>query len=144
MATHEGNKKTVKCKRTGRVLTVTPKIPLEPLPGLVLMRVKEIKSETEKRMEKSNIKAPDKEKLQAQIRQEMQSKGVLEVYKEHPDQAEIVAIREEDAEELGIGVGDKVMYLGTKDAAYVVIFNKQVYRAYRSSSLICRYLTDKT
>jgi hypothetical protein len=144
MATIEGNKKTTKCKETGRILQLTPKIPLEPLPGMVLMRVIDVKSEVEKRMEKGKIIIPDKDKLRQQIQQEMQQKGILNVYKEHPDQAEIVAIRERDAAEVGLGVGDKVMYLGAKDAAYVVIFNKEIYRAYRSSSLICRYITDKT
>jgi len=136
--------KTVIYEKTGRVCKVTPRIPIEPMRGMIIMDVIDVRSEIEKRMEKQKLQVPDKEKLQNQIRQEMQSKGVTEVYKEHPDQGIIMAIRPEDAEEHGLSVGDKVMYLGIKDAAYVVVFNKKVYRAYRVSSLISRYLTEQT
>lgn len=136
--------KKVKCEKTGRMLAVTPKIPLEPMAGFIIMDVIDIKSELEKRMEKQKLIVSDKAKLGEQIRSEMQSKGVTSVYHEHPDQGVIVAIREDDAKQHGLAVGDKVVYLGIKDAAYVVVYNKKAYRAYRISSLICRYLTDKT
>lgn len=124
-------------------MKLAPKIPIEPMPGFVILRQIKIVSRKEKELKEKNILPSSKEDLNKMLIRTMREDGPEKVYDEHPDQAEVVAIRKQDAEMTGLQVGDVVVFNDIDGGYYNLIFNKKLYIAYRVGSLIVKYLTAK-
>ena len=134
---------TEKPKRTEPIKTASIKI--APQPGVVIVELLNIESKVEKDLKK---KSPDlvvsQETIKARAKQIIESTGnILEVYDQHPDQAIIIAIPYELAQEKELRVGDRVAYHRTEHSLRPIIYKKKKYFAIFPSEILFRYLTDE-
>ena len=134
---------TEKLKRTEPIKVSSLK--LTPMPGVVIVELLTIESKVEKDLKK---KSPDlivsSESVKARAKQIIETTGnILEVYDQHPDQAIIIAIPYDLAQEKELRVGDRVAYHRTEHSLRPIIYKKKKYFAIFPSEILFRYLTDE-
>lgn len=114
-------------------------------PGVIIIDVLKIESKVEKDLKKKN---PDllisEESIKARMKQIIESTGnVTEVWDEHPDQAIIVALPYDIAEERELRVGDKIAFHRTEHTLRPIVYKKKKYYAIFPSEILFRYLTEE-
>ena len=134
---------TEKLKRTEPIKVSSLK--LTPMPGVVIVELLSIESKVEKDLKK---KSPDlivsAESVKARAKQIIETTGnILEVYDQHPDQAIIIAIPYDLAQEKELRIGDRVAYHRTEHSLRPIIYKKKKYFAIFPSEILFRYLTDE-
>lgn len=133
-----------KQKRSEPIKTSSLKI--APQPGVIVIDVLSIQSKVERDLKKKNpnLLVSD-ESIKARMNQIIETTGnVTEVWDEHPDQAIIVALPYDIAEERELRVGDKIAYHRTEHSLRPIVYNKRRYFAIFPSEILFRYLTDQT
>ena len=120
-----------------------PKIPIRPLKGLIVVDTLKILSNYEKDAEKKRL-ILTVDQIVAYNKGLIEStKDATKVWTEHPDQAVIVSITDEDAENYDLRVGDKIAYNHSEHTGFLIIYNKKRYMALRPQEIIFRYLTEE-
>ena len=120
-----------------------PKIPIRPLKGLIVVDTLKILSNYEKDAEKKKL-ILSIDQIVAYNKGLIEStKDATKVWTEHPDQAVIVSITDEDAENYDLRVGDKIAYNHSEHTGFLIIYNKKPYMALRPQEIIFRYLTEE-
>jgi len=132
-----------KQKRSEPIKTSSLKIAAQP--GVIIIDVLNIESKVEKDLKKKN---PDllisEESIKARMKQIIESTGnVTEVWDEHPDQAIIVALSYDIAEDRELRVGDKIAYHRTEHSLRPIVYKKKKYYAIFPSEILFRYLTEE-
>jgi hypothetical protein len=113
--------------------------------GLILVEPLMILSNYEKEAKKKNPNVQlTKEQIIAYNKQVIESSGnATKVWSEHPDQAVIVSMNDEDEENYDLRVGDKIAYNHSEHTGMIAIYNKKRYMALRPGEIIFRYLTEE-
>lgn len=114
-------------------------------PGVIIIDVLKIESKVEKDLKKKNPNLfISEESIQARMKQIIESTGnITEVWDEHPDQAIIVALPYDIAEERELRIGDKIAYHRTEHSLRPIVYKKKKYYAIFPSEILFRYLTEE-
>jgi hypothetical protein len=130
-------------KRTEKI--GPPKIKVTPIKGLIVVDPIRVLSNYEKDTKKKNpnvVLTP--EQIVSYNKQIIEStKDATRVWSEHPEQAIILAITDEDAENYDLRVGDKIAYVHSEHTGMLFMYNKKRYLALRPGEIMIRYLTDE-
>ncbi len=132
-----------KQKRSEPIKTSSLKIAAQP--GVIIIDVLKIESKVEKDLKKKNPNLLiSEESIKARIKQIIESTGnVTEVWDEHPDQAIIVALPYDIADERELRVGDKIAFHRTEHTLRPIVYKKKKYYAIFPSEILFRYLTEE-
>lgn len=132
-----------KQKRSEPIKTSSLKIAAQP--GVIIIDVLKIESKVEKDLKKKNPNLfISEESIQARMKQIIESTGnITEVWDEHPDQAIIVALPYDIAEERELRIGDKIAYHRTEHSLRPIVYKKKKYYAIFPSEILFRYLTEE-
>lgn len=132
-----------KQKRSEPIKTSSLKIAAQP--GVIIIDVLKIESKVEKDLKKKNPNLLiSEESIKARIKQIIESTGnVTEVWDEHPDQAIIVALPYDIADERELRVGDKIAFHRTEHTLRSIVYKKKKYYAIFPSEILFRYLTEE-
>jgi prephenate dehydratase len=120
-----------------------PQIPVRPLKGLIVVDVIIVLSNYEKDAEKKKVKLTVDQIVAYNKGLIESTKDATQVWTEHPDQAVIVSITDEDAENYKLRVGDHIAYNHSEHTGFLLIFKKKRYMALRPQEIIFRYLTEE-
>jgi len=132
-----------KQKRSEPIKTSSLKIAAQP--GVIIIDVLKIESKVEKDLKKKNPNLLiSEESIKARMKQIIESTGnVTEVWDEHPDQAIIVALPYDIADERELRVGDKIAFHKTEHTLRPIVYKKKKYYAIFPSEILFRYLTEE-
>jgi len=132
-----------KQKRSEPIKTSSLKIAAQP--GVIIIDVLKIESKVEKDLKKKNPNLLiSEESIKARMKQIIESTGnVTEVWDEHPDQAIIVALPYDIADERELRVGDKIAFHRTEHTLRPIVYKKKKYYAIFPSEILFRYLTEE-
>jgi hypothetical protein len=130
-------------KRTEPIKPGTIKV--TPIKGLIIVDPLKILSNYEKDAKKKNPNVIlTNEQIISYNKQIIEgTKDATKVWSEHPDQAIIVAINDEEAESYQLRVGDHIGYNHSEHTGILLVYNKKRYIALRPGEIIFRYLTDE-
>ena len=120
-----------------------PSVKIRPLKGLIIVETLRVLSIYEQNMAKKNVKLTMEQIVEYNKQIITSTKDVLKVWTEHPDQAVILAMTEEDQENYDLRVGDHVAYNHSEHTGFLVVYNKRRLMALRPGEIIFRYLTEE-
>ena len=128
-------------KRTEKI--GPPLIKVVPMKGLIIVDPLKILSNYEKDSKKKNVILTTEQIISYNKSIIDSTRDATKVWSEHPDQAVIVAINYDEADNYDLRVGDHIAYNHSEHTGILVMYNKKRYLALRPSEIIHRYLTSE-
>ena len=121
-----------------------PMIPVQPMQNIIIVDRINIDSKIVKDQKKKNPNVVLNKEVIANLEKEKIDKGeFLSLYDEHPNQAIILAIDEQQAKTNNLKVGDKIAFRVYENSAMVILFNKKKYLGIYPHDILFKYLTKE-